>query len=918
MGSLAVVFLWKNHPREAGPERDGWRIVILAGICWTIGIAVQGIQTTWRNTLSEVYWGDAFFLCAGVSAMVGLARLPRHEVRDTERQATWLDLAIAGISSASLYLNLVLIPSIQQMSDRTPARMAVALLYPVVEFLLLIALVNLVVRGSARPAGATAYRWATAGFLVLLIGDIALEIQPDLWHAPTGRLILHGSNIAFAAMIALAGHRLGARAVSGERHGRPQVLLAMQESLAPLAWIAIPGIVLAGSLVTNGTENIAILVVAILLLVPLVIYRLRLADLRLGKHLRTSILVALLPASVGSQLFSAIVIALVLAVNGLESARRVAIADASVLAERTSVALDRRGLRAIAEIEGIDSRDGRRAAIVGIPDMHESPLAKLVATKVDVSAFRREAGDLVWNSGRRMERELLVWKHVPHSDAILVLTTPLPLLLRPARQAEIVILLLFALASIASTLIVMSRAKRLTAPLEDLTGAASRIQAGSLELPPLRHGPDEVGRLGYALEAMVGRLTGHLGELRELAHRADEANRAKSRFLANMSHEIRTPLNGILGMAELLDGANLPGSEKRWVHAMRTSTESLRDLLGDILDLTKIEEGRMRIEQVPLDPAALLRDLDALFKPIAFAKGLSIEMHGDHDNALDIVTDPVRIRQILTNLVSNAVKFTEQGTVRLRSRTESETWIVEVEDTGEGIAPEAQEHIWEMFSQADESTTRCFGGTGLGLPISRHLARLMGGQLELAWSAPGKGSLFIPPPAHRNPAPPDRSRHKARIHRGSWRIESPGGRRQRGESESGSRLPEQAGMRGGSDQQWARSRGCGSPRRLGHHLDGYPHAPHGRTPGDAHPARGRLPGSDLGAHGKRPPRGARTLSRCGNGRIPRQAVQSCPVARDLARPRPLQRGSENKLMRSPNRPNKTPHSHPSLPEGDAS
>jgi CheY-like chemotaxis protein len=151
----------------------------------------------------------------------------------------------------------------------------------------------------------------------------------------------------------------------------------------------------------------------------------------------------------------------------------------------------------------------------------------------------------------------------------------------------------------------------------------------------------------------------------------------------------------------------------------------------------------MAIERVPLDPTQLLRDVESLFHPVALSKGLVLSVRIDHPEGMDVRNDPVRIRQILTNLVSNALKFTPQGEVAIRSSIRSGRWEIEVEDTGTGIGPDARDRIWEVFAQADESTTRRFGGTGLGLSISRHLARLMEGDLQLIRSEPGRGSLFV-------------------------------------------------------------------------------------------------------------------------------------------------------------------------------
>ena len=743
LGVHACLLLWRNHPREAGPERDGWRLFLIGAASWTIGVGVQAIQTVSGDVFLTFKWGDAFFLFSGFTALAGMLRLPCKRIRQQERISIWLDLAIAGISAGSIYWHLVLMPTLD-ITDRTPARLAIAFLYPLVEFLVLMLLVHLLVRGAERSAATKAYRWFAAGLLVLLASDVFLETHPALWNAATGRMVLHASNILFAGLVAMAALKLGDAPTDPEVHENPQILQAVQESLIPIIWASLPGLALAWEVVRNGLQDALLLICATLLLLPLLAFRLRLSASRMERHLRTSILTSLLPVSVGFQLVSAIVVALILVLHGLDTARNVASANAAIWAEHLSSEVERGEVPVFPRLESATAKQGRRMTILGLASKDSNSLDRDLASQVTLAALARAPrGNLVWKARPQRASEMLVWERIPRTRAILVVSIPLRELLRPARQAEAIVLFLFLLSSVVSTVLVLRRARRLVVPLENLTDIASRIQAGSLEIPSLNHGPDEVGRLGFALEAMVGRLTGHLSELRELAHRADEANRAKSRFLANMSHEIRTPLNGILGMAELLDGVDLPGSEKRWLHAMRTSAESLRDLLGDILDLTKIEEGRMRIEHVPLDPAALLTDLESLFRPVAVTKGLVLETRREHDDSVDIVTDPVRIRQILTNLLSNAVKFTVAGTVRMRSRVESGTWIVEVEDTGEGIAPEAQEKIWEIFSQADESTTRCYGGTGLGLPISRHLARLMGGSLDLARSIPGKGSLFV-------------------------------------------------------------------------------------------------------------------------------------------------------------------------------
>jgi len=742
LGLVAVAFLWRNHPRDHGPERDGWRLVTLAMALWVTGIVLQTIETASGEVFREFNLGDTFFLPAALVGLVGLVRLPCREIRAHERTLAWLDLGIAGLSAGSLYWHMVLVPTLQDAGQRSPARLLLSLLYPVLEFLLLMICVDLLVRGPRRRAGRSAYRWATAAFLVLLAGDVALEAGPGMWETTQGRLLLHASNILFAALAAMGAYRLAAPAPERDREGA-ETLGALRESLVPLAWIGAPGLALAWTLVTGGPQDSVVLLAAAACLIPLVVVRQRLSQQRLQAHLRTSLLTSLLPVTLGLQLLGVLVVALVLAQHGIQAARRIAVAEASQWASRADDAIRVSGAQAVHRLEGQSARDRRRMVLLAPYMPADSFLGDPLPDDLSGDMFRIPQGDAIWRPGPGRDRELMVWERLPESGEVLVTSTPLPVLLRSARDAEAMVLLLFSLTAVFTVVVVTSIARKLTAPLEQLTRAASRIQAGSLELPELAHGPDEVGRLGEALDAMVRRLSGHLDELVELAQKAEEANRAKSRFLANMSHEIRTPLNGILGMAELLDGSSLPGSERRWVQDLRSSAESLRDLLGDILDLSKIEAGRMTVEAIPFDPEVLLRDLDALFRPGAQAKGLALVVVGEAPLDRDVLGDPVRIRQILTNLVSNAVKFTLAGTVEIRSVLTETLWTIAVEDTGTGIPEEARARIWEVFAQADESTTRRFGGTGLGLSISRQLARLMGGDLRLERSGPGAGSRFV-------------------------------------------------------------------------------------------------------------------------------------------------------------------------------
>jgi len=353
---------------------------------------------------------------------------------------------------------------------------------------------------------------------------------------------------------------------------------------------------------------------------------------------------------------------------------------------------------------------------------------------------------------------------LPPVGAVMIESDLVPVWLDIARALGV---MAAALGAALATAFVLARRLRRSIgdPIGKLINAAQKVSASQNYTLRIAHNrSDELGVLIDSFNNMLAQvegrgaaLTHHRDELeRQVSVRteqlekaknaAEAASRAKSAFLATMSHEIRTPMNGVLGMTEMLLGTELTETQRNYTRLVKQSGEHLLVIINDILDFSKIEAGKLTVEYINFNLWDLLDDIHTVYTPQAEAKNILLHFDIANDIPVAICGDPNRLRQIMANLLGNALKFTDHGRILAKVRVASEDnqavmLRFEVHDTGIGISREARSRIFEAFSQADDSTTRKYGGTGLGLAISKQLVELMGGAIGVE-NAPTQGSVF--------------------------------------------------------------------------------------------------------------------------------------------------------------------------------
>lgn len=309
-------------------------------------------------------------------------------------------------------------------------------------------------------------------------------------------------------------------------------------------------------------------------------------------------------------------------------------------------------------------------------------------------------------------------------------------------EGTLFLILLLVILSVETTglLLTFKYSQTLLRSLNELNSAAKKIGTGDFSQNAPVHSKDELGQLALALNQMAHNLNELAGE----KHQAEKSNQVKSLFLANMSHEIRTPLGAILGFIDLLKEPHLSDNQRQqYLDIISRTGASLATIINDILDLSKVEANKVEVSSEVFSLKQLMYDLNLLLQLRSEGKGIKLTFEAAENTPEFIYSDPMRLRQILVNIIGNAIKFTNKGSVRVRYQAKNDRLQFYIHDTGMGISSKEQDKLFMPFSQGDLSIRKSYGGTGLGLVLSRKLAQLLGGNVSLHDSELGFGSTFL-------------------------------------------------------------------------------------------------------------------------------------------------------------------------------